>query len=153
MNFQAFEQYILSNYQGVIVTDAYAERSFFYNPDGLLPKGIYFATLKNRNGANDKASNLDREGVFRLNIGISKSSYEKLFGTKPARPQKGGTVQTGHDFTKLGELTPHPIYAWLHWVAILNPPDEHLAFVKELLDESYQQAQKKYLQKIKNFKP
>lgn len=33
------ENWILENYQGVIVTDAFRERSFYYNPDNSLPKG------------------------------------------------------------------------------------------------------------------
>jgi hypothetical protein len=53
---------------------------FFYNPDNSLPKGIYFATIKESDGPNDKASNLDREGVFRLSIGIGKKNYQSLFG-------------------------------------------------------------------------
>ena len=38
-----------------------------------LPNGVYFCTLKENNGANDKASELDRDGVFRLSIGIAQN--------------------------------------------------------------------------------
>jgi Family of unknown function (DUF6194) len=143
------ENYILETFSGVKVLDAYSERSFFYNPDNLLPKGIYIATIKNNDGPNDKASALNRDGVFRLNIGVSKESYQKLFGTKPKRPPKGGIVDTGHDFTELNKITPHPIYAWLHWIAILNPTQHSINILKPILDETYTIVQKKYQIKIK----
>jgi hypothetical protein len=139
-------------YKGLNLLHTYGEKSLFYNPDNLLVKGVYFATIKEVDGPNDKASNLNREGVFRLNLGITKQSYEKLFGTKPARPAKGGIVNTGHDFTELNVLTPHPIYAWLHWVAVLNPEAETLDVVFNLFDESYKEVLKKYAIKVKTLK-
>jgi len=50
------ENWILATYPGVVVADAYRERSFFYNPDGSLPKCIYFATIKESDGPHDQAS-------------------------------------------------------------------------------------------------
>jgi hypothetical protein len=142
------ESYILKQFPGIIATDAYAERSFFYNPEGKLPKGVYFATLKSQDGPNDKASFLQREGVYRLNIGVSKSTYASFFGPKPARAPKGGVVSLPYDFTQLDVLTPHPIYAWLHWVAILNPSEASMPLIENLLAEAYQLAVKKYQQKM-----
>ncbi len=144
-----FEIEILNSYKGLVVLNAYAELSFFYNPIGAFPKGIYFVTIKENDGPNDKASALFREDVYRINVGISKTSYEKHFGKKPSRPPKGGIVSTGHDFAKLNQLTPHPIYAWLHWVAILNPDADSIPLIKGLLDESYALVLKKYEQKMK----
>jgi hypothetical protein len=140
---------IQSKYDGLNLLNTYGEKSLFYNPDNILTKGIYFATIKEADGQNDKASDLNCQDVFRLNLGITKTTYEKLFGTKPARPSKGGIVDTGHDFTATNQLTPHPIYAWLHWLAILNPEADSLEQIWELLDESYKQVQKKYAIKIK----
>jgi Family of unknown function (DUF6194) len=149
MTITQLQNLILESYPGLNSLDTYGEKSFFYNPENLLTKGIYFATLKEKDGPNDKASDLNREGVFRLNLGISKQSYEKLFGTKPKRPPKGGIVDTGHDFKEFNKITPHPIYAWLHWIAILNPDDDSMSQIKELMDETYQNVQKKYATKIK----
>jgi hypothetical protein len=47
MNVLQLEHWILDRYEGIIVIDAYRERSFFYNPDGSMKKGIYFTTIKN----------------------------------------------------------------------------------------------------------
>jgi Family of unknown function (DUF6194) len=107
------------------------------------------ATIKTHDGPNDKASRLNRDGVFRLNIGVSKESYQKLFGDKPKRPPKGGIVETGNDFTELNIITPHPIYAWIHWIAILNPTQDSINILKPILDETYTIVQKKYQIKIK----
>jgi hypothetical protein len=141
------ENWILDNYQGVIVTNAYRERSFFYNPDGSLPKGIYFATIKESNGPNDKSSNLDREGVFRLSLGVGKKYYQSLFGETPTRPIKGGIIDYDFDFSILGVLMPHPIYAWISWVAINNRTSENIQSIKFLLDFSYENVISKFAKK------
>jgi uncharacterized protein DUF6194 len=38
---------------------------------------------KEKDGPNDKASNVDREGVYRLNPGISKTTFIEFFGFIP----------------------------------------------------------------------
>jgi hypothetical protein len=144
MNAKQLENWILDNYPGVIVTDAYRERSFFYNPDKSLPKGIYFATIKENDGPNDKASNLDRKGIYRLSIGVGKKHFQKLFGDVPKRPNKGKIVELDFDFTVTGTLMPHPIYAWLGWVCINNPSKENFDLLKQLLNVSYQNAITKF---------
>jgi hypothetical protein len=137
----------LDNYPGVIVTDAYRERSFFYNPDHSLPKGIYFATIKESDGPNDKASKLDRAGMYRLSVGVGKKQYQHLFGAVPPRPAKGEIVGLDYDFTSTGTLMPHPIYAWLGWVCINNPGVPHLDLLQHLLDISYANAWTKFAKK------
>ena len=112
---------IINEFEDVVPKSSWEETSLFYNPSMKLPNGVYFCTLKDNNGADDKASELDRDGVFRLSIGISQKSYEKYFGSKPKRPPKGGIIDTGHDFTALDELAPHAIYGWMTWVQVLNP--------------------------------
>jgi len=83
-------------------------------------------------------------GVFRLNIGISKQTYWSLFGPQPARPAAGGVVETGHDFTVLDQLLPHPVYGWMSWVSVLNPSATTFETVKPLLAEAYDLAVGKF---------
>ena len=147
MNAKQLENWILDSYQGVIVTDAFRERSFFYNPDNSMPKGIYFATIKESDGPNDKASHLDRQGIYRFSIGVGKKEYQTLFGVVPKRPAKGGIIELDFDFTKTGVLLPHPIYAWLGWVCINNPDYQNLDLLKDLLDISYLQVLSKFKKK------
>lgn len=141
-------EYILDHYVGLVAVDAWGEQSFFYNPDGRLPRGVYFATLKDKDGDNDKASKLDRDGVFRLNFGVSKPSFERVLGERPVRPSAGGVVDTGHDFTQLNTLLPHPVYAWMSWVCILNPDEAMFRGLVPLLNESYDLVVKKYAKRI-----
>ncbi len=101
--------------------ESWGETALFHNPGGAMPRGVYFATVKRKDGANDRASALDRPGVWRLNLGLPPTLYEARFGPRPARPAKGGIVATGHDFTALDDLTPHPVYGWMGWVAVVSP--------------------------------
>jgi hypothetical protein len=58
---------------------------FFITHIKILPKGIYFATIKEKDGPNDKASELNRAKFTGLVQVFQKPAYEKLFGKKPAR--------------------------------------------------------------------
>jgi hypothetical protein len=91
--------YSLDTFPGLIEDRNWGERSLFYNPDRQLPKGTYFLTFKERDGANDSASRI-RPGDYRLNVGISKVAFTNRFGAVPARPAAGGVVQTGHNFSQ-----------------------------------------------------
>ena len=122
------------------MVEAWGETSLFYNPGNQLPRGVYFATVKSKDGENDRASNLDRESVFRLNIGTTKPLFLERFGPPPPRPAKGMHIEGNWDFTALDRLTPHPVYGWMSWVSILNPSDASMIDLEPLLDAAYQKA-------------
>ena len=78
----------------------------------------------------DPASDLDRPGVYRLNIGVSKATFERVVGSNP-----------NPDYTALDQLMPHPVYAMQHWVCILNPSEATFdKLVKPLLDEAHERV-------------
>lgn len=141
---------IISSFAGVIPKSSWGETSLFYNPGKTLPNGVYFCTIKEKNGDNDKSSDLDRSGVFRLSIGISKETYEGKFGSRPKRPCKGGIVDTGHDFKKTDTLMPHPIYGWMSWVQVLSPKEGTLDTIFPLLAEAHSNAVVKFNKKTAN---
>ncbi|MGH1439561.1 MAG: DUF6194 family protein [Cellvibrionaceae bacterium] len=141
---------IVAEFDGVIPKASWGETSLFYNPGQVLPNGVYFCTIKEKNGDNDKASGLDRVGVYRLSIGISKESYESLFGARPKRPSKGGIVDTGHDFTESNVLMPHPIYGWMSWVQIVNPSESKFNEILGLVREAHENAISKFNKKTAN---
>jgi len=130
----------LEKYAGMTVVAAWGETSLFYNPTLLLPRGVYFATVKEQDGENDKASNLSREGVFRLNIGVTKSLYIEHFGQPPSRPSKGEVIEGDWNFTETNKLMPHPVYAWMGWVAVNNPTSETFSDLSPFFDSAYQKA-------------
>ena len=139
---------IKNNYLGLVPKSSWGETSLFYNPNNALKSGVYFATIKEHDGENDRASFLDREGVFRLSFGLPSGSYEKKFGPRPKRPAKGAVVATEHDFTTLNELTPHPVYAWMGWVQVLSPTESTMRNLRQLLDEAYDKARTTFQKRI-----
>ena len=60
--------YCLENFKGTVFTESWGERGIFYNPDYTLKRGIYVLTIKEKDGKNDKASDLNRENTFRVNL-------------------------------------------------------------------------------------
>ncbi|EPC03998.1 hypothetical protein L861_01460 [Litchfieldella anticariensis FP35 = DSM 16096] len=150
MRKQDISDFLLDRYPGVVSVNAWGEQSFFYNPESMLPRGVYFATLKDKDGANDNASGLYRDGVYRFNFGVSKETYQKVLGSQPARPAAGGIVETGHDFTQLNTLLPHPVYGWMSWVCVLNPDTELFASLFPMLDESYDLVVEKFKKRVKS---
>jgi hypothetical protein len=75
----------------------------------------------------DQASDLSRSGVFRLNIGVSGTTFERLVGSV-SEP----------DYTALDRVLPHPVYARQHWVSILNPsPSTFTDVLVPLLAEAH----------------
>ena len=113
--------HLLKTFPDIKMIDTWGECSFFYNPGNLSPRGTYFCTIKEKDGDNDKASELNRENVFRLNFGIKKTTFLERFNQIPKRPSKGGIIEGSYDFTQLDTLYPHPVYGWMCWIAILNP--------------------------------
>jgi hypothetical protein len=85
-----------------------------------------FATIVTKDyGDFDNQSNLNREGVFRLNIGIGKKTFDRLFSDGV------------YDYTALDVLMPHPVYAGNHFVCVLNPSDATFESLRPLLAEAY----------------
>jgi hypothetical protein len=152
MDETSITQYIIDTFSGVDVVRpetsggpeiAFGDTFFIYDPDrNLEPQRQFpFATIVTKDyGDFDKASNLNRPGVFRLNIGVSRETYESLFGPHPAPAGESGAVDTGHDFTALDQLMPHPVYAPQSWICILNPSDSKFKEIQPFLAEAYDLA-------------
>ena len=108
---------------------AWGDTFFIFDPNHDLPdtRRFPFATIVTKDYAGfDELSDLDRPGVFRLNIGVSKRTFDSMFGETGA-----------NDFTALDVLMPHPLYGKNHFVCVLNPSDETFESVKPLLAEAY----------------
>jgi hypothetical protein len=137
-------QYITDTFADVQVASANGDSFFFYGPGQKVPeRTLPFATLVTSD-AYDQASNLDRPSVFRLNLGIGKAAYNARFGPRPSPPGASGIIDTGHDFTALDQLMPHPVYGHLYWVCVLNPSEATFQSVRPLLAEAYDAAVRKH---------
>lgn len=146
-------QKLAATYPGLAPKETWGETSFFYNPGRALSSGTYFATIKEHDGENDRASALDRDRVFRLSFGLVPATYERLFGPRPSRPAKGQAVLTGHDFAAVDKLSPHPVYAWMGWVQILSPTEQSWGELQPLLDEAYAKAKAAFNTRMKRRRP
>lgn len=144
------ETYLLKTYKHINPLNSWGERSYFVNPEMRLKHGSYFATIKSKDGENDRASNLNRTGVFRLNIGLTPKKYEEIFGIRPSRPPKGGVIKSNFDFQALNIFMPHPVYGWMGWIAINNPELDNFKKSQEYLDIAYDKAVKSVSKKLKN---
>lgn len=112
----------------------YGYSFFFVGSDHRLP----FVTIADSDNEYDKVSNLNREGVFRLNIGVSKDTFNRLTAG-----------QAGHDidYTVLNEFLPHPEYSRQHFVCILNPAQDRVEMTKRLIAEAHGLAEERVRRK------
>jgi hypothetical protein len=139
MNEIEVSRYITDTFAGVDVVSASGDSFFFYNPATQAPDHRFpFATLVTGD-RHDTFSDLDRPDVFRLNIGVSKQTYQSLFGSQPAPSGEEG----GYDFTALDRIMPHPVYGKMYWLCVLNPGAETFQTVQTLLAEAYEMAVRK----------
>jgi hypothetical protein len=108
---------------------------FFYEPAG---RRMPFATIviQDYDGF-DTSSNLNRPGVFRLNIAVGRTSFKELVGYPPAAHAEH---QSDFDHAALDRLLPHPVYAPQGWVSILNPAETTGAQVRTLLEQAHARA-------------
>jgi len=100
-------RYITETYPDTIATEAMGGTFFSCNEESW-PN---FATIATTD-AFDDASDLDRDGVFRLNVGVTGRTFDRHVDP---------TVESDH--TALDRILPHPVYAKQLWISILNPSD------------------------------
>ena len=129
MDEKGITDYIMNTFAGVETMTTLGYTFFFYGPDRMLP----FTTIATADNEGDRVSNLDRPGVFRLNIGVSKQTFRVLFGT-------GKVDVSAYDFTALDTIMPHPDYASQSWLCVLNPGDTTFQQLRPLLGEAYDLA-------------
>ena len=123
MTQQALEEFI-AGLPAVEQTEAYGYRFFFVGSERMLP----FATMASNDSEYDNKSNLDREGVYRVNIGVSKESFDRLVGHISV---------ADCDFAQLNAFLPHPDYAKQHFLCILAPTGDQLRRTQALLEEAH----------------
>ncbi len=145
MDQDAIIQYVMDTFTGADVerpTDGPGAGDTFFSYDphhDLAPERRFpFATIVTKDyGDFDEASDLNRPGVFRLNIGVSRDTFRALFGD---RPSDDHTASANQDFAALDRLMLHPVYAPQSFVCVLNPSPETFQVCKPLLAEAYLRA-------------
>ena len=117
--------------------ESYGYSFFFVGSDHRLP----FVTIADSDNEYDKASNLDREGVYRLNIGVSPDTFERI---------AAGQAERDIDYTALNEFLPHPQYSRQHFVCILNPSQDRAEMAIQLIAEAHGLAAERARRKGRN---
>ena len=106
---EALVRYIQETYLQTDTVEAMNAYFFSLDPEKHWPN---YATLVTTD-EHDDASDLERPGVFRLNLGVDRETFEQIAANDPEP-----------DFTALDRLLPHPVYGQQHWISILNPSDD-----------------------------
>ncbi len=149
MDQDAIIRYITETFAGLDIlrpTDGpgAGDTFLYYDPQRDLDptRRMPFGTIVVKEyGEYDNASQLDRPGVFRLNIGVGADTFRRLFGHLPAART---AESASYDYAALDKLMPHPVYAPQLWVCVLNPSAETFEGVKPLLAEAYSIVANRY---------
>ena len=131
---QAEVETFITSLENVQQEEAYGYLFFFVGDDHRLP----FVTIANSDSEYDNVSNLNRDGVFRINIGVSKKTFKDLIAEASAEPI---------DYSILNTFLPHPEYAKQNFVCILNPSGENVETTKQLIIEAHSIAAAKLRRK------
>jgi hypothetical protein len=122
---EAITRTIVERYPETDVVDALGARFFSLDPETHWPN---FATIVTTDEHDEGSpSQLSRPGVFRLNLGVGKETFQRLVGSIDEP-----------DYAAFDRILPHPVYAKQRWISILNPTDETFqAVVLPLLAEAH----------------
>lgn len=135
MNQSEVEEFV-SGLENVQRQENYGYVFFFVGDDHLLS----FVTIANSDNEWDKVSNLSREGVFRVNIGVSRETFDGLIVKSD---------DSLVDYSVLNTFLPHPEYAKQNFICILNPSGGNVEKTKKLIAEAHSIAAKRSLRKGK----
>ncbi|MCC5903761.1 MAG: hypothetical protein JJT87_17745 [Halomonas sp.] len=117
---------------------AWGDTFFYVRDHSGHPKKMPFVTIVTKDYEGfDTASNLDRGGLFRLNIDVGKEKFEALFGFEPRDLE---LYSDRFDVTSVSQLFPHPVYGASSWVSIINPGSEATDMVNSILEFSLERA-------------
>lgn len=121
----AIARYLLETFPDVATDTTTPDTFFFRGEERRFP----FATIVTRDHESDSLSKLDREGVFRLNLGLGKETFAALCERQDAP-----------DYAAFDRIMPHPVYGKMRWVCVLNPSSEMFETLKPLMAEAYERA-------------
>ncbi|MFF1879573.1 DUF6194 family protein [Leifsonia sp. NPDC058230] len=116
---------------------AWGDHFFYYAPDGKVPQNVQpYATIVTKDYPDDRESDLDPDGRWRLNIHVGQERFTELTGENPRDP-------VAHDFSEADTIMPHPVYGPLGWVAVVNPGERTTATVVELLRAAHEDERRR----------
>jgi len=123
---------------------AWGDSFFSYDPGHDLPpeRRFPFTTLvvKDYPGF-DSESQLDRPGVFRVNVNVGRTVFEELFGHSPAAHAEH---HGDYDYAVADQLIPHPLYAVQGWASVVSPGPATGARLRTLITAAHARARQRH---------
>ncbi|MFZ0548498.1 MAG: DUF6194 family protein [Candidatus Promineifilaceae bacterium] len=134
---QAEVEAFIEELENVQQTENYGYLFYFVGDDHRLP----FVTIANSDNDYDSVSNLGREGVFRINIGVSRETFDNLIPNSTTEPI---------DYTILNTFLPHPDYAKQNFICILSPSGGNAEKTKTFIKEAHTIAAVRFQRQTKS---
>jgi hypothetical protein len=107
---EAITRTILATYPDTDIVTAMGATFFSLDEEKHWPN---FATIVTTDEHDEGApSNLSRPGVFRLNLGVGRATFQRLVGLLP-----------DPDYAAFDRFVPHPVYGKQLWISIVNPSE------------------------------
>lgn len=125
---------------------AWGDHFFYYAPDGQVPQREQpFATFVTKDYPDDRLSDLDRAGRWRLNIHVGRQRFLDLIGEEPLpSSERAGTTSNAWDCAATDSVIPHPVYRAQGWIAIVSPSRDSPATIVELLGHAHAGAKRRW---------
>ena len=120
--------------------NAWGDSFITYDPDGTADQSRWqpFATVVTSDYPGfDTASQLDRPGVFRVNVSAGRELFAQILGYPPAEAEQH---QADVDHAAADVWLPHPVYAAQGWVCVLRPGPATTDRLRALLEQSCSRA-------------
>ncbi|GAB7191850.1 DUF6194 family protein [Kineococcus sp. NUM-3379] len=115
---------------------AWGDTFFWFSPDGRLPgAGQPFATVVTKDYPGEPACGLDAPGIYRVNVHAGAEAFAAHCGHGPREAPPAGTDPCRRDV-----VLPHPAYARLGWVCVVNPAERSAAATRDLLATAHRLA-------------
>ncbi|HEY7970412.1 MAG TPA: DUF6194 family protein [Candidatus Limnocylindrales bacterium] len=122
---EAIRRTILEQYPETVVAEAMGATFFSLDESGWPNYATIVTTDEHDLGAPSRLT--ERDGAFRLNLGVGKATFERLVGDAG-----------GPDFATTDTILPHPVYAKQRWISIVNPSEATFRnVVLPLIDEAH----------------
>lgn len=119
---------------------------FYYSPDGSVPTATQpFATIVTKDYPGfDETSQLDRPGMFRVNVAAGRDAFVRWTGHAPRGPAPANPSLIATDPSTADTVVAHPVYGAQGWLCVVNPGSQTDATVHELLRTAHDLARERH---------
>lgn len=112
---------------------AWGDHFFYYAPDGEVPQNTQpHTTIVTKDYPDDTSSALGGDR-WRVNIHVGRERFTELLGGDP----KDASAEV---YSAVDVVLPHPLYASLGWISVVNPGDRTLPVVIDLIRAAHADA-------------